>query len=110
MIKSPELKDNLGCAGRILAEIKTNDASSDLMNKSLFTKSNFRQFSFKYLDDNRSFNVNESNKKLKVILIYSFSGGTYYDGYYKDIQDYFIKHQADVDLYIITLDPVSRLL
>ncbi len=109
MIKSAFLKENLSCAGRILEDVQ-RDAEMAISGKdSLFIKSDFRNFCFRYLKGDEKFNINLSKKKLKIILVYGYATGIYFDDYYKEVNNYFKAHQEDIDLFIVSMDPVSKL-
>ena len=106
--KTESVKENLGCAGRILNDVSLN-INKVHYDSSLLIKSNFNEFVFRKLIDDSKFNMNESEKQLKIIMVYSYSLGSYYDSMYTDIIHFYKENIRSTDLYIISLDPVNRL-
>jgi len=107
--KSELLKENLSCAGRILADIRTRAGVIQRVDSNLVQRSGFHRYRFRSLVSGRVFNLNNSEKKFKILLVYGHSLGTYFDDYYREVYRYYQKYKNYIELYIITLDPVGTL-
>jgi len=107
--KTKELSDNLSCMGRILEDISLGEASLNKEDSSLFVKSQFNKYHFYFLQNGEKLDINQSNSKLKIILLYSYSLGRYFDRTFNEVRMFHESHKKTTTLYIITLDDISRL-
>ena len=107
--KSDALGENLNCMGRVLAEIQTDVLKNSSPDSSLLVKSNFKNFHFRQFLTNNVFELNHSEKPLKIILIYSYSFGRVFDKLYDSINSFHTTHINETQLYIIVLDNIFHL-
>ena len=100
--------ENEACMGRMDGEIKKNIARKQFVD-SFFIKNN----TFKILNllsvGNIPIRIDNSNHRLKVLLLYFYSQGTVYDYIYKEVNKTYAGTNEAFDLYILLLDPVYRL-
>lgn len=97
--KSPFLKDNQACMGRIEKELKAIQANE----RSSFDSSiRLKDLGLKYANNRQSVNV-LSNKKSIVLINYSYALGTYYDKLYKEFVAS-CQNNKDFELYVISMD------
>ena len=109
LVKTNELRDNLSCMGKILQDINFGEAELSKNDSSLFIKSQFKKYQFNFLINEEQLNINHFNKKLKIVMLYSYALGTYFDGTFNEVRKFHDTHKGSTELYIITLDDVSRL-
>ncbi len=109
LVKTNEVRDNLSCMGKILQDINLGEAELSKDDSSLFTKSKFKAYQFNFLYNDEQLNINHFNKKLKIIMLYSYALGTYFDGVFNEVRKFHENHKESTNLYIITLDDISRL-
>jgi hypothetical protein len=104
--KSAFLKENVACIGRILREI---DAKSGSIADSLLGVNNtMKQFRLWNAKTDQQLDLN-SDRKVKVFLLYSYGFGTYFNSLYKDIAEVSKNKSDNLSVYIISLDPVRFL-
>lgn len=107
--KSPFLKENQSCYGRMLQDIKTALAwehyGDSLLNKDI----HIGKFNLYPLMGGKKINCSDDPEKLKIILLYGYSFGKYYKRFYKQIAEIQRKNSAKADLYILSMDPVCFL-
>ena len=107
--KSQLLKDKQSCYGRMLHDIE-NVISLKSYNDSLLSKKiNLKKYNMYSLAGDKKIAFSTSPDKIKVILIYGYSLGTYYNKFYKEIRQTQKNNPDKINLYIITMDPVYRL-
>ena len=106
--KTALLKENLGCAGRVIKEI-SGHLQQKTLDTSLLTKSDFRRFQFRRLDNKSVFAMPSPSGRLSIFMIYGYSLGSLYDSMYEEITRFYGQNKSSADLYIISLDPVSSL-
>lgn len=109
LIKTSEVKDNLSCMGRILKDIRIRSAELDKNDSSLFIKSQFKMYQFNFLFNSKRLDLNQPNEKLKIIMLYSYSFGSYFDETFEEVRMFHEDHKEFTELYIITLDDISKL-
>lgn len=100
--KSKEMEENLSCIGRALTDIERNVVKT--ADTSLYVKNDFYKYKFFRSNTNVLFDFNESTKPVKIFLIYSYNYGTYYDIFFKKMNEFAMLHQHEVEVYIISLD------
>jgi hypothetical protein len=104
--KSDFLEQNKVCMGRVLKEIETNSGE---INDSLLVKNfQFKQYRLFNAKTGEQLNLN-SNNKLKVFLIYSYSFGNYFNSLYKDLAVFSKRNHNKLYIYVISLDPIETL-
>ena len=108
-IKSPYLKNNETCIGRMASEIAKN-LSESTDNKNI-TESviNFKSFRLISLFNGKILEGLPANQKKKLIVFVDNYYGSYFDSFYKEVQEIQKKEQQELDLIIILIDPVSYL-
>ena len=99
--KSPELQDNLSCMGRILTEI-TNAGNS--FTDSLYIRSQFKDFSFRFINSQKKFEFYKTGETLKIFLLYSYMYGTYFDPFLKEMNKFASQNTGKATVYIVNLD------
>lgn len=107
--KSPFLKDNQACIGRMKSEIEKNLSMAVYADSAVELKMNLSEFNLCYLYDKSKFSTVNNKKRLKIFLIYYYSFGTFYDTLYKEIEEICLNNIEKTDLYIISVDPVYAL-
>ena len=107
--KSDFLKDNQACIGRMKGEIEKNLKIITYPDSIVQANINLSKFSFYYLNDKKRFSISNSEKQLKIFLLYYYPFGTSYDKLYKEIEEAWLKNIAKTDLFIICVDPVYAL-
>jgi len=107
--KSNFLQENLTCMGRVLGEIQTNAIQYSSSDSSLIIKNNFKNFLFREFLTNKKFELNHSEKPLKIILIYSYSFGRVFDKLYDSVYSFHMSHINETQLNIIALDNIFHL-
>lgn len=107
--KSPFLKDNQACIGRMKSEIEKNLSMVVYADSAVELKMNLSKFNLCYLYDKSKFSTVNNKKRLKIFLIYYYSFGTYYDKLYKEIEEACLNNIEKTDLFIISVDPVYAL-
>jgi hypothetical protein len=106
LIKSDELQENLGCMGRILTDMNNGLVNMQTLNDSLIKRTDFKDYRFLNISTNEVYKMNDSKKRLKIFLAYSYSFGSYFDGFYKATFDFAAKHKDEVELKIVSIDPM----
>jgi hypothetical protein len=104
--KSDALKENMSCMGRILHDIELNE--NEFYNQKI-RKSDFYRYHFKSLENQALLNINKSAKKLKIVLVYSYSFGKLFKKTFTEVNSFYEKNKTDCDLFIISIDPVAQL-
>jgi hypothetical protein len=97
------LKSNISCSGRIKNEIEATLLLKDDYKKSVSAGKNLSQFQLKLLSTNNVFDLNKSDKKLKLFFTYSYKFGTYYDSFFKEIKALTEKYKT-ADMYLVCID------
>lgn len=101
--KSPSLKTNESCKGRIGSEL-VNLVKMQRNELELDTSVNLKMYHFHNIK-NENINLTiENNKRYTILLIYFYSFGRYYDDLYKEIITAYKRNPKAYDLKIITLD------
>lgn len=100
--KSETLQDNLTCMGRVLTDVNQNILK--LSDTSLYVKNDFKKFQFHYANSGKIFNYYDSNSPLMIILLYGYAFGTYYDDFFKAMNNFSAEHSKEAEVYIIALD------
>ena len=87
----------------IINESQHNSGNLTLIQDSLLMKSRFKEIVFRKLTDSTIYSMNNSKKKIKIILIYFYVLGTYYDNLFKE---FILKYENNnnVELKIIVGD------
>ncbi len=107
--KSPLLKDNQACIGRMNKEIAKNLSLTDYPDSIINTGINLSRYNFYYLEDHKKFTLSNTSNRLKIFLLYYYPFGIGYDKLYKEIQEACLKYKDKTELYIICIDPVYYL-
>jgi hypothetical protein len=106
--KSVYLMDNEACMGRMDGEIKKNLVRRQYVDSFLVPNNNLRNFHF-VNTTLAPVKIDNSNRRLKVFLLYMYAQGTVYDYIYKEVYKTYNSTDKGFDLYIIMLDPVYSL-
>lgn len=101
--KTESLQDNLSCMGRVINEINTNSKQGSITDTNL-AKNDFYKYNFRFISSKNKFDLNNSPKPLKIILLYTYSYGTYFDSFLKEMNKFSKEHEKDAEVYIISLD------
>ena len=109
LVKTKELKDNLSCMGRVLDDIRIKAPGLSKSDSSLFIKSQFKTYQFNFLYNSKRLDLNQTNQKLKIIMLYSYASGSYFDDTFDEVRKFHENHKESTELYIITIDDVSKL-
>ena len=104
---TPDLKENMGCLGRVLNELKTNIDSKESIPDSLIIKSDFNNFLFNEASTDEKYQINRSSKPLKVFLLYFYGSGKFFDKTFQEALDFAKSHQNEMDLKVIATDNIS---
>jgi hypothetical protein len=97
------------CPGLIFTEI------NNLINKNILFDSTkpadliLSHFMFRDLKEGRIFPVDHSSQKLKIVLTYSYAFGKYYDQLFAEIKSLLQKNKQQLDVFLISIDPVYQL-
>jgi len=102
--KSQTLQDNLSCMGRVINEINTNKAINSFNDTSLLAKNEFHNFNFRFISSKEKFDLNRSTKPLKIILLYAYSYGTFFDEFLNEMNKFSQQQGNNAEVYIISLD------
>jgi hypothetical protein len=106
--KSEVLSENLGCMGRILKDVN-NQVQDSTESQFEAVKKQFSSYSFQQFGSNSDWTMSLSKKRFKIILVYSYSFGTYYNDTYKELLLFQRQNEADVDVFIISIDNLNTL-
>lgn len=104
--KSSFLQDNKSCSGRIQGEIETNISLDNYPDSILKKGTKMSSYNLYHLQNNQPFNVNSGSGKLKIYLLYAYGFGTYYDNFFKDVNEIQKKYAHKAELYFICLEPL----
>jgi hypothetical protein len=100
--KSEKLQENLSCMGRVLTDINQNILK--LSDTSLYIKNDFKKFQFRYVNSGELFRYDDSGIPLKIVLLYGYAFGTYYNDFYKAMNNFSAEHSKEAEVYIVALD------
>lgn len=106
--RSVFLKENTSCIGRVLKEIKENNDSLKRISSISYLPSDFREFYFRYAVNNQKFGMNDSAKKLKIVLVYLYAYGTYYNRFYQEVVNFYEANKHDIELYVIAPEAIIQ--
>lgn len=109
LIRSDILNENISCMGRIINEMNSGISGLNLSDSGLLANSELKNYTFRYIADNKIFDLNNSEKRMKIIMLYSFSLGRYFDNTFKEVQKFHVTHKDVTELIIISLDDVQSL-
>jgi hypothetical protein len=104
LVKSDELQKNLSCMGRILTDMNNGLSNMQTLNDSLIKRTDLKDYRFLSISTNELYKMNDSKKRLKIFLAYSYGLGSYFDSFYKATLDFAAKHKDEVELKIILMD------
>ena len=105
--KSDYLKENINCMGRILKDLEDNLGKIDQIPDSLLVKYDFNQFRFKEASSGKDYRMDHSQKPLKLFLLYYYRSGRYFDPVFKEVMEFALAHEKEVDLKIIVTDRIA---
>jgi hypothetical protein len=106
LVKSDELQENFGCMGRILTDMNKGLANRQALNDTLLIRTDFKDYRLLNISNNEEYKMNDSKKPFKILLAYNYSLGSYFDDFYKAALDFAAKHKDEVELKIISIDPM----
>jgi hypothetical protein len=104
--KTELLSENLSCIGQVLKEIENN--SNDNYGNGVAINKNFRNYHFKIAVNDSDFIFN-SDKKIKIFLLYAFAMGSYFDNFFRDVMNWVQNKNGKLEVFIIDLDPIQNL-
>lgn len=102
--KSAELQDNLSCMGRVLTDLENAITQKPFNDTSLYVKSDFGKFKFRRALTRDKFNASSDPAPMKIILLYSYSYGTYFDPLLEEMRKFALDNAGKAEVYIISLD------
>lgn len=106
--RSSKLSQNTSCMGRIDDEIISIFGMNEFPDSMLVNTNKISSYHLKRMSDDSLFQPHP-DKKFSILLAYSYSLGTYYDGLYKKVASLNRKHPDASDVYLISIDPVYLL-
>lgn len=107
--KSVHLTDNQACYSRMFAEIQNVLALKNYDDSLLKNNFNFLKYNIYSLAGNKRISFSGDNKKIRIVLLYSYSFGNYYNKFYNEVRQIQKENAGAVGLTIITMDPICYL-
>lgn len=107
IIRSKELNENMTCMGRVLANMKLGLDHMRPGKDSLIEPAQFNQFKFYEAGSGNTYQIEKSEKPIKIYLLFYFSSGRLFDKSYKEIFRFAEENRDSVELRVITTDRIS---
>ena len=107
--RSAMLSENTSCKGRIGNEIRSQLQQSAMLPEQLIVSKGLSNYHLKYVRDGKPFDMNEMNGKWTILLVYSYSFGSYYNDLYREVINQTTSNKEKATLKIVCIDPVYHL-
>jgi len=100
------LKENTTCLARVLDNISLGMKSRESLD-SLTEPDNFNEFQFYECSSGEKYSMSNSEKPIKIFLLYQFSSGRLFDTSFREIFDFAEQNRYKVEVKVIPMDLIS---